>query len=39
MLKELFPNLDIIGNWDHTYQLEHFEVYIRGVGPAPRRDR
>jgi len=37
MLKELFPNIELICNWDPRYQIEHFDVYIRGVGPVDRR--
>jgi len=38
MLKELFPNIELICNWDQRYSIEHFDVYIRGVGPINKRD-
>ena len=37
-MKELFPNCEVIGNFDELPQLEYFEVYVRGVGPVDRRD-
>ncbi|CAD8071067.1 unnamed protein product [Paramecium primaurelia] len=39
ILKELFPNIEVIGNWDKTQQLEHFDVYIRGVGQLGQMDK
>ncbi len=37
MFKDLFPNIELVCNWDHRYAIEHFDVYIRGVGPLDRR--
>lgn len=37
MFKDLFPNFELVCNWDHRYAIEHFDVYIRGVGPLDRR--
>ncbi|CAD8086496.1 unnamed protein product [Paramecium sonneborni] len=39
ILKDMFPNIEIIGNWDKTQQLEHFDVYIRGVGQLNQMDK
>ncbi|CAD8068820.1 unnamed protein product [Paramecium primaurelia] len=39
ILKDLFPNIEVIGNWDKTQQLEHFDVYIRGVGQQGQMDK
>ena len=34
-LKDIFPNLEIIGNYDEPgNKMEHFDVYIRGLGDA-----
>ena len=33
MVKETFPNLNILGNYDKIDHLGCFDVYIRGVGP------
>lgn len=37
-LKETFPNIEIIGNYDEPIQYAGFDVYIRGVGPLNERD-
>ncbi|CAK81396.1 unnamed protein product (macronuclear) [Paramecium tetraurelia] len=39
ILKDLFPNIEVIGNWDKTQQLEHFDVYIRGIGQSSQMDK
>ena len=32
-LKDIFPKIDCISNWDiPTKRIEHFDIYIRGVG-------
>lgn len=39
ILTEIFPNIKIIGNYDSPEKrLNHFEVYIRGVGAFQERD-
>ncbi|EAR94166.2 concanavalin A-like lectin/glucanase family protein (macronuclear) [Tetrahymena thermophila SB210] len=38
LLQNLFPNVEIIGNFDKPKIIESFEVYIRGVGPIEMRD-
>jgi len=37
-LKESFPNVEILGNYDEPQVYAGFEVYIRGVGPINERD-
>lgn len=36
--KNLFSNIEIIGNYDKPPNLECFDIYIRGVGPVLDRD-
>jgi len=33
MIKAVFPNIEIVGNYEKPTSFECFEVYIRGVGP------
>jgi hypothetical protein len=33
-IKECFPNVSIIGNYDKQNHLGCFDVYIRGIGPV-----
>ena len=37
-LKESFPNVEIIGNYDEPSVYAGFDVYVRGVGPINERD-
>lgn len=37
-MQNLFPNVEIIGNYEKPKIIEAFEVYIRGVGPVEMRD-
>eukprot|EP00831_Metopus_contortus_P060523 TRINITY_DN5242_c0_g2_i1.p1 TRINITY_DN5242_c0_g2~~TRINITY_DN5242_c0_g2_i1.p1 ORF type:complete len:1020 (+),score=217.71 TRINITY_DN5242_c0_g2_i1:183-3242(+) len=37
-IKKIFPNAEIIGNYEKVSYMEGFDVYIRGVGPANQLD-
>ena len=37
-LKGVFENINIIGNEEKIAKLGGFEVYVRGVGPLPKRN-
>lgn len=36
----MFPKMELISNWDiPSKRIEHFDVYIRGVGGVDNLDR
>ena len=37
-LKNIFPNIELIGNYDIPTRFGHFDLYVRGVGFSPQRD-
>ena len=37
-LKKVFPNINVIGNYEKLNHMEGFDVYIRGVGLTPELD-
>lgn len=37
-MKDLFPNIEIIGNYDKPKLFGIFEVYVRGLGPTYEQD-
>ena len=38
-LKDVFPNLEIIGNYEEPgNKMEHFDIYVRGLGEVTQRD-
>lgn len=39
VLKLLFPNVELVGNYDKPSSLECFDIFIRGVGPEGERDQ
>jgi hypothetical protein len=38
IFKSIFPNIEIVGNYDKPNTLECFDIYIRGLGPENERD-
>ena len=37
-LKRVFPNINVIGNYEKLNHMKGFDVYIRGVGLSPDLD-
>lgn len=37
-LKKVFPNINVIGNYEKLNHMEGFDVYVRGVGFTPDLD-
>ena len=38
-LKDIFPKVECISNWDiPEKRIEHFDIYIRGVGSNEAQD-
>lgn len=37
-LKKLYPNIELIGNYEKIDSMGGFDVYVRGIGPPAERD-
>ena len=37
-LQSLFPNMEVVGNYEKPPYSSVFDVYVRGLGPVEKRD-